>query len=414
VASFAEDVAAVARIDVVPRILEVVCRTTGMGFSAVARVTADHWVACAVRDDIAFGLQPGGELRLDTTICNEIRLSGQLVVIDDVEQDPIFCHHPTPHLYRFRSYISVPIILSSGAFFGTLCAIDPRPARLNTPATVEMFKLFAELIAQHLDARDRVTELELRVVHRTAALHDAHTDLQRQMEASESDREALRALAERLERVREDERTALARELHDEVGQALTALKLDLSAMRKALDGMPDSVVKRPLAFVASMDGVVESVLDGIERIVTELRPAVLDTLGCSAAAEWLASEFSRRTEIRTCFDGDPDLELPPQASTAVFRILQEALTNIARHAGASRVEVELRADTHAATLRVADDGRGLTGTDVAKAGGFGLRGMAERLRVLGGSMTLLPRAAGGTELLVRVPVSLDRPRETP
>jgi len=154
--TFADDLDAVARIDAIPRILEVVCRTTGMGFSAVARVTEDRWIACAVRDEIEFGLKPGGELQIKTTICDEIRATHQSVVIDHVAEDMNFCKHPTPKLYGFQSYISVPILRPDGRFFGTLCAIDPKPALLNTPETVGMFKLFAELIAFHLDAQERL------------------------------------------------------------------------------------------------------------------------------------------------------------------------------------------------------------------------------------------------------------------
>ncbi|HEX7316459.1 MAG TPA: GAF domain-containing sensor histidine kinase [Pyrinomonadaceae bacterium] len=154
--NFADDLDAVSRIDAVPSILEVVCRTTGLGFAAVARVTEDRWIACAVRDEIAFGLQPGSELQVATTICDEIRDSGQLVVIDHASEDQAFCNHPTPKMYGFQSYISVPIRRPDGQFFGTLCAIDPRPARLNTPETVGMFKLFAELISFHLDAQERL------------------------------------------------------------------------------------------------------------------------------------------------------------------------------------------------------------------------------------------------------------------
>lgn len=164
--SFAKDVAAVARIDPVPTILEVICRVTGMGFSAIARVTEDRWIACAVRDEINFGLAPGGELQITTTICNEIRQSGQFVVIDHVAENESFRDHPTPRLYGFQSYISVPIRRPGGQFFGTLCAIDPRPARVNTPETIGIFKLFADLIGFHLDAQDQLTASE-------AALLDA-------------------------------------------------------------------------------------------------------------------------------------------------------------------------------------------------------------------------------------------------
>lgn len=165
---YAADVASVQRISAVPRILEVICRTTGMGFAAVARVTDDHWVCCAVRDEIEFGLRPGGELDHRTTICNEIQQSHEAVVIDNVAADPTYCGHHTPAKYGFQSYISTPIIREDGSFFGTLCAIDPRPARLATPETVGMFKLFAELIASHLDANDRLTISQASLVNEQA------------------------------------------------------------------------------------------------------------------------------------------------------------------------------------------------------------------------------------------------------
>jgi signal transduction histidine kinase len=173
-ADYQADIAAIQRIEAVPRILEVICRTTGMGFSAVARVTEDRWICCAVRDEIEFGLQPGGKLKVATTICDEIRESGEAVVIDNVSEDAVFCGHPTPALYGFQSYISVPIILENGTFFGTLCAIDPRPARLKSSETLGMFKLFAELIAIHLNAIERLadSQAELLDVRRSSELRE--------------------------------------------------------------------------------------------------------------------------------------------------------------------------------------------------------------------------------------------------
>lgn len=159
-AALRADLEAIARIDVIPTILEVVCRITRMRFAAVARVTEDRWIACAVRDDIEFGLVPGGELKIETTICNEIRQSGTAVVIDHVATDPAFCGHPTPAMYGFQSYISMPIMMTNGAFFGTLCAIDPAPARLQSPEIVGMFKLFSDLIAFHLDAQQKLAASE--------------------------------------------------------------------------------------------------------------------------------------------------------------------------------------------------------------------------------------------------------------
>ena len=152
-----EDVVAISHIPVIHKILEVVCRTTGMGFAAVARVTDDKWIACSVRDEIEFGLMPGDELKLETTICNEIRRKGQAVIIDHVANDETFRNHQTPAMYGFQSYISVPIVRQGGEFFGTLCSIDPQPHKLNNVETIAMFKLFAELISFHLNAVDYST-----------------------------------------------------------------------------------------------------------------------------------------------------------------------------------------------------------------------------------------------------------------
>jgi signal transduction histidine kinase len=158
-ADFRADIESVQRIDAVPRILDVICRSTGMGFAAVARVTEDRWVCCAVRDDIQFGLVPGGELKVETTICHEIRQSHKAVVIDHVADDAAFSGRHMPAIYGFQSYISTPIFLADGRTFGTLCAIDPRPLKLNTPETIGIFELFAELIGAHLDAMDRYTAI---------------------------------------------------------------------------------------------------------------------------------------------------------------------------------------------------------------------------------------------------------------
>jgi signal transduction histidine kinase len=164
--SLEQDVASVLSVAAVPQILEVVCRTTGMGFAAVARVTDSNWVCCSVRDEIGFGLQPGGELPLATTLCDQIRRTGEAVVIDDVAEDPVYCDHHTPAIYGIQSYISVPIRRSDVGFWGTLCAIDPRPSMVNTKAIRGMFELFAQLIASQLEAQDRVRLSE-------AALFDA-------------------------------------------------------------------------------------------------------------------------------------------------------------------------------------------------------------------------------------------------
>jgi len=144
-----------------------------MGFAAVARVTETTWLACAVRDEINFGLKPGGELKLETTICNEIRQHKQPVIIDEVALDSRFINHHTPAMYGFQSYISVPIMRRDGSFFGTLCAIDPKPARLDSKVT-NTFRLFVDLISFHLQAIEQLetSEQSLTEERQTADLRE--------------------------------------------------------------------------------------------------------------------------------------------------------------------------------------------------------------------------------------------------
>ena len=168
---------AISKIEAVPTILEIVCRTTGLGFAAVARVSEDQWIACSVRDEAGFGLGAGTELDRETTICGEVRDALQLVAISDVESDPVFCNHPTPSMYGFRSYISAPIVLPTGEVFGTLCALDRDPHDLSSAWLKGMFKLFAEMIAFHLDAHQRLAEGAANLASSQGALSTSEGDL---------------------------------------------------------------------------------------------------------------------------------------------------------------------------------------------------------------------------------------------
>lgn len=157
---FEHDLATVALMAQVPLVLDVVCRTTGMGYAAIARVTPGRWVCLAARDLIGFGLGPGGELEVETTICHEIRRDETPVVIDNVAEDPVYRNHHTPAKYGLQSYISVPIFLRDGSFYGTLCAIDPKPAKLKESTALDLFKLLADLIGAQLDVSERAMRAE--------------------------------------------------------------------------------------------------------------------------------------------------------------------------------------------------------------------------------------------------------------
>lgn len=178
--SLMKDLEAIRQITFVPSLLEIVCQVTGMGFAAVARVTTDRWVACSVRDEVGFGLKEGGELQIETTLCNEIRNHHHPILIEDVAQDSEYCHHHTLRIYNLQSYISFPIILKNGEFFGTLCAISSQPAQVNTKKVKDTFAMFAELLSFHLQSLDlleRSYNTHQNLVEKNQALTLVNNDL---------------------------------------------------------------------------------------------------------------------------------------------------------------------------------------------------------------------------------------------
>ena len=145
----------IGRIEVVPTLLAVLCETTGMRFSVVACVTDTTWTACAVQDEIDFGVKRGGQLAANTTLCSESRASRVPIVIEHASADPLYHIHPAVKLYAIESYVSVPIVLSDGRYFGNLCAIDPNPAKVKEPRILSMFTRFASLIASQIETQLR-------------------------------------------------------------------------------------------------------------------------------------------------------------------------------------------------------------------------------------------------------------------
>lgn len=156
----ATDIATIGRITAVPALLQVICESTGMRFAAVARVTDTSWTACAVRDDLGFGLEVGGELQLNTTLCDEIRGHHQTIIIDRASEDPLYHDHHTPRTYCFESYISVPVYRTNGEFFGTICALDPNPAALKNSAIQPMMESFARLLSIQMEHDDALMQTQ--------------------------------------------------------------------------------------------------------------------------------------------------------------------------------------------------------------------------------------------------------------
>ncbi|HUR57787.1 MAG TPA: ATP-binding protein [Opitutaceae bacterium] len=213
----------------------------------------------------------------------------------------------------------------------------------------------------------------------------------------------LRALTNYLQYVREEERTRIAREVHDELGQALTGLKLDLSLLAKKLPHGARELHEKARTMIGHIDTTIQTV----RRIATELRPGILDSLGLVAAIEWQANEFQTRSgvpcEVLATID---DANLPHDFTTVFFRIFQETLTNIIRHAKATRVEVQLEeADDDHLVMKVHDNGRGISEEDQVKTTSFGLVGMRERAMLVGGEVTLQGAPGKGTTVTLRVPM---------
>jgi signal transduction histidine kinase len=217
--------------------------------------------------------------------------------------------------------------------------------------------------------------------------------------------ENLRALAARLHSVREEEWTRIAREIHDELGQALTGLKMDLTWVAKKL--LPDQ--KTLTAKTRSMFDLIDGTIQSVRKIATRLRPEVLDELGLAPAVEWQAREFQKRSGIRckVALAADASAAFDRERSTAAFRIFQELLTNVARHADATRVDISMRLESGALVLQVEDNGVGIDESAMSSPKSLGLLGMRERVLPFGGEVEITGAKGQGTRVRVSIPLGL-------
>jgi len=231
------------------------------------------------------------------------------------------------------------------------------------------------------------------------------TEKRKAEEQIQHSQQQLRLLAAHLQTLREKERTTLAREMHDSMGNSLTSLKLDLTRIARRLSNPPDDQTRAEIVErLKSASDLLDQTIDQVKTISTELRPGVLDKFGLAAAIEWQCQEFERRTGISCdCDLPAAPLMLNPDHAIAFFRILQEALTNVARHAGAQHVKVTLRLEDSDVKLTVEDDGRGISDEEIAAPDSLGLLGMRERMEMLGGKFTIAGEPER-TELNASVP----------
>jgi len=222
----------------------------------------------------------------------------------------------------------------------------------------------------------------------------------------------LRQLSAHVQTAREEERTRVAREIHDELGQVLTAIKMDLTMLGKKMSNeqKPPSR-EQVIADLRSTSKLLDDTIRTVREIITELRPEMLEDMGLKAAMEWQAQEYQARTGIQCDFTTDmPELNLDIERATAVFRIFQETLTNVARHANATQVRIALRDEPQQVVLQVQDNGRGITPEELRKAKSFGVLGMRERALVFGGTVDISGEPGQGTTVTVCVPRDVASP----
>ena len=387
--AIAHDVAVVGRLEAVPRLLELLCNVTGMGFAAVARVTDTTWTACAIHDAIHFGMMPGGQLDLQSTLCFESRAANAPVTIDHASVDPRYCEHHTPKLYRIESYVSVPIVLPSGRYFGNLCAIDPAPAQVSDTKTLAIFQGLAGVIALQLQS-------ELERQQDKSALRDARA-------ASELREQFIAILGHDLRNPLQAVQIAshlLERRLSDPALATMAArIKVNAQRMSRLIDDVLDFARGRLGSGI------------GVEvRSVADLGGALLSVV----------QEFR---------EGQPDRQILSAINldAPVFcdeHRLQQVLSNLIGNAlthGAAQspVSVAVNVTDHQLILQVHNDGEPISeesqrrifepfwrsSISADRQGlGLGLHICAQITRAHGGEITVSSTKSAGTSFTVRIP----------
>jgi signal transduction histidine kinase len=387
--SKARDVALIGRIGIVPKLLRVVSRTTGLRFTAVARVTEDTWMACAVHDEINFGLQPGGELVLESTICNDIRQNPHSVIFGQASTHPIYSLHHTPKLYGFESYISVPIFRKNGEMFGTLCALDPMPAKLDDPSIVESFELYAELIAAHIETEEALesTQSELIEATETAKLREQFMavvghDLRSPLGAATL---AMEVLRDRLDDPHEQRFATMIQQSHKRMEELITNI-LDFARGRLG-GGIPVSI-----ALAKTLQADLASVVDEVRHTHPE---------------QVIESQFDLQADIHC-------------DSARICQLLSNLLSNAAHH-GSANVPIRVNATAFHGTLElsVANGGDPIPDEkmerlfhpfshdlkDGPREGlGLGLYIAAEVARAHRGTLSVASNHVDGTRFTLRMP----------
>jgi len=389
-AAIARDIAAVAKLSIVPRLLKLLCDNTGMGYAAVARVTDETWTACAVEDRIQFGLGPGGQLDLKTTLCYESRQIRQPIAFDHASEDATFRDHHTPRIYKLESYISVPIIRPDGSYFGNLCAIDPRPAQVSDVRTISMFTALADMIALQLSIDE--------------AYEAAHQEVAEQ-----------RATAG----LREQFIAVLGHDLRNPLAAIATTAEL----LARRPQPQDQKLAERLRSSTRRMSGLIDNLMDFARArlgsgIGVEIRSAVDLTAALSAVVD-----EARAAHPQMVIQDHVRVDAPVACDPPRIQQLLSNLLGNACHHGDVEQPVLVSALTDHGTLEISvrNRGGGIPPEDLQKifqpywrpatskpGGGLGL-GLyicSEIVKAHGGELVATSTVEGGTCFTARLPIS--------
>ena len=310
----------------------------------------------------------------------------RVVCCNDIATDPNLLPWRDMALkWGYQSCAAVPL-RRNGLPAGVLLVFAGQPGFFGA----EEMRLLATM-ADNLSFAIESQQSEQHRVRAEAAVRDSNQQLQ--------------LLAARLQSLQEEERTRIAREIHDELGQLLTGLKMEYRGMEQDLEKLDNPRLNPILDRAVAASEITDALARSVQRIATQLRPGILDRLGLVQALVHEAERFQQRTGIACRFQPpEPEPQLPPKLATAVFRICQEALTNVARHANASEVEITFQSRPGLLTMEIRDDGKGLQASDLAYNKALGLLGMQERARQLGGEISFQPGHTRGTVVALRIP----------
>lgn len=344
-------------------------------------------------------------------LCGRVAESGELLMSESCFSDAR--HERKYEGMQAHGHYIIPLKTKAGSLRGVMFLYtntNPSWYQHSQEVLLSIGGLVADAIEHSLveeELAQHRNDLEERVAERTADLNQANTTLKNEVvERTNAEkqltviREQLRNLSNHLQNIREEEKTRIAREVHDELGQSLTALKMDLVCLKEELPDQKPELQER----VQTMSGLIDSTITSVQRISSELRPQILDVMGLCEAISWQAREYKKRTNLQFDLHCE-EVIINKEMTTELFRIFQEALTNVVRHSKADWVGVHLHQDGKQLTMEIEDNGEGMLPEKINDSQSLGLIGIRERVLFFGGEVEFLGEPGKGTRVIVKTPL---------